>query len=79
MGGQNGLSGERLKLSHQGSNEKLPIYQGSYASPHDEQRDQRSYMYQNAPQYDQQPQVPLQSRMKNAGSKIGTGALKKQP
>mgnify|MGYP006076754207 FL=1 len=33
MGVNNGLSGEKIKLNHHGSNEKLPVYQGSYASP----------------------------------------------
>ena len=70
---QHGLSGEKIKLNHHGSNEKLPIYNGGYISPNGE----REYMYQN-PQYDHQ-QINMPSRMKNGGSKIGTGALKKQP
>ena len=39
---QHGLSGERIKLNHHGSNEKLPVYQGVYQSPTADQRD--SYM-----------------------------------
>jgi hypothetical protein len=46
MGANHGLSGEKIKLNHHGSNEKLPIYQGSYMSPNPDQRDQQ-YMYQN--------------------------------
>jgi hypothetical protein len=40
---QHGLSGEKIKLNHHGSNEKLPIYNGGYISPNAE----REYMYQN--------------------------------
>ena len=38
--GNNGLSGEKIKLNHHDSNEKLPVYQGSYMSPNPAQRDQ---------------------------------------
>jgi hypothetical protein len=39
MNGQQ-LSGEKIKLNHHGSNDKLPTYSGSYI-PSNEPRDQQ--------------------------------------
>jgi hypothetical protein len=52
-GGQHGLSGEKIKLNHHGSNEKLPTYQ--YMSPTGE----REQLYQNNASYDNPSQIGL--------------------
>jgi len=36
----NGLSGERIRLNHHGSQEKLSNYSGNYGSPHHDSRQQ---------------------------------------
>ena len=44
VGGQHGLSGERIRLNHHGSQEKLQPYQSPNPPPMDE-RQQQQYSY----------------------------------
>jgi len=75
----NGLSGERIRLNHHGSQEKLSNYSGNYGSPHHESRHlaaQEGYAAAQNQQYIDQVQQLNQRKIGN--SKIGQGVLKQK-
>lgn len=65
-----GLNGEKIRLNHHGSQEKISNYSGNYGSPHNEKDP-----YKYGAQYDLNGHL-IRKTKQDPSTKIGTGVLK---